>query len=58
MEDKQVYAKPAIYCLFYENLKVIAKEFGYNLLIHGSINRDLDLLLFFFKGFSCKIFLF
>ena len=30
--------------MFYEHLKDIAKTYGYNLLIHGSMNRDLDLV--------------
>jgi hypothetical protein len=30
--------------MFYEYLKDIAKEYGYNLLIHGSMERDLDLV--------------
>jgi hypothetical protein len=25
-------------------MKIIAKEFGYNLLVHGSLNRDMDLI--------------
>lgn len=33
------------YSVVLEPMKVIAKEFGYNLLLHGSMNRDLDLIL-------------
>lgn len=44
MSDKPIKAKPGMYALFYENLKQIAKDFGYNLVIHGSLNRDLDLI--------------
>ena len=42
MKDK--HYKPGLYAMFYEQLKDIAEEYGYNLLIHGSLNRDLDLL--------------
>lgn len=30
--------------MFYEYLKDIAKEYGYNLLVNGSMSRDLDLV--------------
>lgn len=43
-KNKPVYAKPGMYALFYEILKVIARRYGYNLLINGSMNRDLDLV--------------
>jgi len=42
--NKPINVKPGLYCIFYEQLKLIAKEYGYNLLINGSINRDLDLV--------------
>lgn len=41
---KAIQVKPAMYALFYETLKEIAQKLGYNLLIHGSMNRDLDLV--------------
>ena len=44
MSDKPTYVKPAFYAFCYQKLKEIAKEFGYNLLIHGSMNRDCDLV--------------
>jgi hypothetical protein len=44
MSDKPIKAKPGMYAIFYENLKQISKDFGYNLVIHGSLNRDLDLI--------------
>lgn len=44
MENKPIHVKPAMYTLFYENLKVIAREYGYNLVLHGSLNRDMDLI--------------
>lgn len=42
--DKPLNAKPGLYCMFYEQLKLIAKTYGYNLLVNGSMNRDLDLV--------------
>jgi hypothetical protein len=41
---KPIHAKPGLYAMYYEHLKLIAKEYGYALLIHGSLNRDLDLV--------------
>ena len=42
--SKPQHFKPGLYAMFYEHLKDIAKTYGYNLLIHGSMNRDLDLV--------------
>lgn len=42
--EKPVKAKPVFYACCYEPLKLIAKEMGYNLLINGSLNRDMDLV--------------
>lgn len=42
--EKPVHAKPSMYAFFFEELKIIAKDFGYNLVLHGSMNRDLDLI--------------
>lgn len=41
---KKIHAKPSIYSYYFEALKQIAQEFGYNLVIHGSVARDLDLI--------------
>lgn len=41
---KPIHAKPGLYAFFFEELKVIARSFGYNLVLHGSMNRDLDLI--------------
>lgn len=41
---KPIQVKPGLYTLFYENLKEIAIEHGYNLVLHGSLQRDLDLI--------------
>src|SRR5690242_9505289 len=43
-KEKPTKAKPVFYACCYEPLKVIAKEMGYNLLINGSLNRDMDLV--------------
>ena len=42
--SKPIKAKPGLYTLFYENLKQIAIGYGYNLVVHGSMQRDLDLI--------------
>lgn len=42
---KPIKAKPIFYTVCYEALKNIAREHGFNLLIDGSLNRDLDLVL-------------
>lgn len=44
MSDKPIHAKPQLYAYYFLQLKEIAKEFGYNLVVHGSMNRDLDLI--------------
>ncbi len=41
---KRIHAKPNIYAYYFEAMKMIAKEYGYNLVVHGSMNRDLDLI--------------
>lgn len=41
---KPSYAKPQLYAYYFEQLKEIAREHGYNLVIHGSMNRDCDLI--------------
>lgn len=44
MSDKPIHVKPAFYAFCYEELKKIAHLAGYNLVLHGSMNRDLDLI--------------
>ena len=44
MNTKPTHVKPNLYTYFMEGLKIIAREHGYNLLVHGSMNRDLDLI--------------
>ena len=41
---KTTHAKPQLYAYYFLQLKEIAKEFGYNLVVHGSMNSDLDLI--------------
>jgi hypothetical protein len=36
--------RPAFYATCYQQLQQIARDHGYNLLIHGSMNRDFDLV--------------
>lgn len=41
---KPTHAKPQLYAYFFLSLKEIAKDHGYNLVVHGSMARDLDLI--------------
>lgn len=42
--SKPVHAKPSLYAHYFYQLKEIALKYGYNLVLHGSLNRDLDLI--------------
>src|SRR5687768_18406591 len=42
--NKPIHAKPSLYAYYFEALKTIALKYGYNLVLHGSLNRDLDLI--------------
>lgn len=42
--EKPIHAKPSYYAIMFEPLKEIALKYGYNLVLHGSLNRDLDLI--------------
>ena len=42
--SKPTHVKPSFYAFIYEQIKDIAKDYGYNLVLHGSMNRDLDLI--------------
>jgi len=44
MDIKQIHAKPSYYAIMFEPLKEIAFKYGYNLVLHGSLNRDMDLI--------------
>ena len=41
---KPKHIKPGLYAIYFEMLKDIAKHYGYNLVVHGSMARDLDLI--------------
>lgn len=42
--DKPQSTKPQFYAACFGDLQEIAREMGYNLLLHGSLNRDFDLV--------------
>tara|TARA_R110002012_G_scaffold250357_1_gene428128 strand:- start:67145 stop:67516 length:372 start_codon:yes stop_codon:yes gene_type:complete len=42
--EKPTHARPQFYAMAFFQLKEIAETYGYNLLIHGSMHRDLDLV--------------
>lgn len=41
---KPTHAKPNLYACYFFNMKEVAVSYGYNLVVHGSMNRDLDLI--------------
>lgn len=44
MSEKPIKSKPVFYAVILPELQQIAKDNGYNLLVHGSMDRDLDLI--------------
>lgn len=44
INNKIIKVKPGMYALFYVQMKAIAETYGYNLLLNGSMDRDLDLV--------------
>lgn len=44
MEGYPIHVKPSLYAEYFYTLKEIARRYGYNLVIHGSMSRDLDLI--------------
>lgn len=44
MSTKPIKTKPHFYAVCLQPMQEIAKEMGYNLVVHGSMNRDLDLI--------------
>lgn len=42
--EKPVHVKPSFYAYNFQTLKEIAFKYGYNLVLHGSLNRDMDLI--------------
>ncbi len=44
--SKPIHVKPQFYTYAFLPLKEIALRYGYNLVIHGSMNRDMDLIYY------------
>lgn len=44
MDTKTIHAKPSLYAFYFEIIKQIGVNYGYNIVLHGSMNRDLDLI--------------
>lgn len=44
MSEKPIHAKPSLYAFYFDYIKEIGLKYGYNIVLHGSINRDLDLI--------------
>lgn len=44
MSDKPVKTKPHFYAVMLNGMQEIAKSLGYNLILHGSLSRDFDLV--------------
>lgn len=45
METKKpIHAKPSLFAFYFEVIKEIGLRYGYNIVLHGSMNRDLDLI--------------
>lgn len=41
---KPIHAKPSLFAFYFEIIKKIGLKYGYNIVLHGSMNRDLDLI--------------
>jgi hypothetical protein len=41
---KPIHAKPSLFAFYFEIIKEIGLKYGYNIVLHGSMNRDLDLI--------------
>ncbi len=42
--QKPIHARPSLFAFYFEVAKEIGLTFGYNIVLHGSMNRDLDLI--------------
>lgn len=42
--EKPTHAKPSLYAFYFDIAKEIGVQYGYNIVLHGSMNRDLDLI--------------
>jgi hypothetical protein len=41
---KPIHAKPSLYSFYFEVIKEIGLKYDYNIVVDGSMNRDLDLI--------------
>jgi len=44
VKAKPIHAKPSLYAFYFDVIKEIGLKYGYNIVLHGSMNRDLDLI--------------
>lgn len=44
LEQKPIHAKPSLYAFYFDMIKEIGHWYGWNIVLHGSMNRDLDLI--------------
>ena len=42
--SKPIHAKPSLYAFYFDIIKNIGLNYGYNIVLHGSLNRDLDII--------------
>lgn len=42
--DKPIHAKPSLYWFYFQIIKEIWLKYWYNIVLHWSMNRDLDLI--------------
>lgn len=42
--SKPIHVKPSLYAFYFEAIKQIGLKYGYNIVLHGSMNRDLDII--------------
>lgn len=43
-EPKPIHAKPSLYAFYFSVIKEVGLKYGYNIVLHGSLARDLDLV--------------
>lgn len=41
---KPIHARQSLYAFYFEVIKDIGLKYGYNIVLHGSMSRDLDLI--------------
>jgi len=55
MNQKPIHAKPSLFAFYFDVIKEIGLKYGYNIVLHGSLNRDLDLVAIpWQKEIGCK----